>query len=480
MTLPGIAWRPITIVSLVTLVVNLLAATRYGYHRDELYFRQLGEHPAWGYVDQGPATPLIGRVATELFGDSFFALRLPAVLCAALIPLLVALIVRELGGERTGQWLGGAAVALGGFPVGIGHLLLTASFDVPLSLLALLFVTRALKRVDGRWWLAAGAVMGLALYNKQLIILLGLGVVAALLIVGPRDVFRDWRLWAGLGLAVVIGSPNLIYQLTHDFPQLTMAGALADNDGVENRLLFVPMQLVLIGVTLVPIWVVGARGFFREEAWRRVRALPIAYAVACVIVLATGGRPDYVAPLLILVLCAGFARLHTWRWPAIAVAVNVVGSALLVLPVFPVGMLGDSPVPVVNQLMVDQVGWEAYVAQVAAVHSALPAADRADAVVVTANYGESGAVDRYAPALPVYSGQNELYFRARPPESARVLIAVGYSPRRLGPHFASCEIAARLDNGVGVDNEEQTLPITVCRDPREPWSALWPFFQHYD
>ena len=42
----------------VVLLVQLVLADRYGYHRDELYFRIAGRHPAFGYDDQGPLTPL--------------------------------------------------------------------------------------------------------------------------------------------------------------------------------------------------------------------------------------------------------------------------------------------------------------------------------------------------------------------------------------------------------------------------------------
>jgi len=41
-------------------------------------------------------------------------------------------------------------------------------------------------------------------------------------------------------------------------------------------------------------------------------------------------------------------------------------------------------------------------------------------------------------------------------------------------------VAARLDNRVGIDNDEQGRPVLVCRDLRELWSALWPRFQHFD
>jgi hypothetical protein len=59
-------------------------------------------------------------------------------------------------------------------------------------------------------------------------------------------------------------------------------------------------------------------------------------------------------------------------------------------------------------------------------------------------------------------------------------IVVLFVVRTAVGNFARCRVYGRLDNDVGVDNEEQGEPIAICRDPSAPWTALWPRFQHYD
>ncbi len=49
------------VIAAVKLAAHLLTASRYGYHRDELYFLAAADHPAWGYFDFAPATPMTGR-----------------------------------------------------------------------------------------------------------------------------------------------------------------------------------------------------------------------------------------------------------------------------------------------------------------------------------------------------------------------------------------------------------------------------------
>ena len=69
------AWAPVAAAAVSLVVLLSVVAQRYGYHRDELYFRMLPA--AWGYIDQPLLTPLLAR-ATLLLADEPWALRLPA------------------------------------------------------------------------------------------------------------------------------------------------------------------------------------------------------------------------------------------------------------------------------------------------------------------------------------------------------------------------------------------------------------------
>src|SRR6202161_1212257 len=107
-TAPPAATAPVRWIALIAAVafaVELAVSTRYGYHRDELYFLAAGQHPAFGYVDQPPLTPLLARLTAAVSGNSLVALRLvPALVMAALIALTAAMS-RLLGGGRSGPAL---------------------------------------------------------------------------------------------------------------------------------------------------------------------------------------------------------------------------------------------------------------------------------------------------------------------------------------------------------------------------------------
>lgn len=474
------AWQPVTAIALALAAILLAFSGAYDYHRDEFYFRLLAEHPAWGYVDQPPLTPMLARAAIGLFGDTLTALRVPAALCAAVLVLLVALIARELGGGRTAQVLAALGVATGGFVIIVGHSLLTLTVDLPLWAAAILFLLRALLREQPRWWLAAGAVIGLATYNKHLIALLVVGLAAGLLAVGPRRVLRSPWLWAGALLAVLLAVPNLIYQVANGWPQLTMAAALSEDKGGEMRALFVPMQVLLLGPVAA---VIAGVGFVRLWRDRRVRALAVAYPVAAALTLIGGGRSDYIAGLLVLLFVAGCVTLEgarpRWRVAAAAgLALVAAGNVVIALPLVPQEELAGTPIPEANQVARESVGWRNFVAQVSGALRALPREEQERAILLMGNYGDAGAMDRAG--LPrVYSPHNQLFEYGPPPESGTVAVVVDVARWAREAQFDSCERAGEIDNGLGVDNEIQGVWIWVCRGLKIPWRDGWPNFRHF-
>ncbi|HZE00036.1 MAG TPA: glycosyltransferase family 39 protein, partial [Micromonosporaceae bacterium] len=342
--LPRYAWRPVAAVAIVVGALLAVTANGYGYHRDELYFRMLAAHPAWGYVDEPPMTPMLVRASTALFGDSLWALRVPAILFAVATVMLVALVCRELGGNRLAQILAAFGGA-GAFPLIAGHVFLTATPDLAVWVLVVLFASRALLRSEPRWWLAAGVTVGIGLYNKQLIVLLLIGLAVGLLIAGPRRALGSKWLWAGVGLAIVIGLPTLIYQASNGWPELHMASAISTDKGGDDRVTYVPFQLILLGPPMVPIWIAGLLGLFRDPRWRPIRSLGWAYLVVSVIVLVSGGQVYYTFGLLALYYAAGCVRVSRWvrsehgfrrgrfGWVIAALALSAVTAIPIALPI---------------------------------------------------------------------------------------------------------------------------------------------------
>jgi 4-amino-4-deoxy-L-arabinose transferase-like glycosyltransferase len=459
-----------------TAVVLTVLSGLYGYHRDELYFAMLP--PAWGYVDQPPLVPLLAHV----LGSSPWLLRVPATLSAAASVLVIALITRELGGSARSQAWAAWAYA-GTFTIlGFGHVLLTSALDLALWPLVCWLAIRAELRARPRLWLMAGAVAGLASYNKLLIAVLLAGIVLGLAVAGPRRRILAPPVVGGALIFAILALPNLVYQASHGFPQLEMGAALAESNASDVRVFAWVFLVIALGPVLLPVWLGGLRALWTREQWRPVRFLVPAFVLLVLFTVVGGTQPHYPISLLGVVFAAGMAARDETsfglRWRQ-AVGINAGLSAAIALPLLPLSVLGTTPIPGTNQLIADQVGWPTYAEQIQAAYDALPAAQRPGAVVMASNYGEAGAVRRYT-ELQVSSGHNALYDLGPPPDGTDTIIYVGGQLNYATRFFTECRTVAELDNGVGVDNEEQGMPIAVCTGPRQSWPLLWPQLRHLD
>ena len=484
---PPVAWVAVGAIAVAVATVLVAVSARYGYHRDELYFLQAGRHLAFGYPDQPPLTPLLARAADTLFADSLVGLRLASALAAGVVVLITGLIAREFGGGRGPQALAAGAMAVSSFLLAVGHLLSTSTFDL-LAWTALSWLIVRALRGGGRAWLAVGLVAGIALENKSLVLFLLAGVGIGVLVAGPRAALRSPWVWAGAAVALVLWAPNLWWQAAHGWPQLELSAAIAAGSSGTSQpwWIFLPFQLVLVSPLLVPVWVAGLWRLARDPALRCYRGFAVAYPLLAVVFMLTGGKPYYLAGLYPVLLAAG--AQPTLRWVhdgarrargvllGAAIALSGAVAAFLMLPLVPVQQLAATPIVDINYDAGETVGWPVFAATVGRVYAGLPAAERGSAVVLTRNYGEAGAVDRYAAefGLPTaYSGHNAYAEWGPPPESANTTVVVGYDRDQLAGWFRSCSEAARIDNGVGLDNDEQGTPVWVCRERTASWAQLW-------
>jgi 4-amino-4-deoxy-L-arabinose transferase-like glycosyltransferase len=479
-----VAWGPIGAVLGGQAVVLTALSARYGFHRDELYFLAAARHLAWGYVDQPPLTPALAGLSAGLFGATPVGLRVVATLCGLGTVLLVALIAREVGGGRGAQVFAAAASALGTFLLVVTHMLSTTSVDLLLWTALALVLLRLTRTGEPRWWVAAGAVAGIGLENKWLVLLLCAGWAVALLAVGPRAVLRSGWLAVGVLVALAVAAPSLVWQAAHGWPLVTLASGISAEDGGENRILFVPLQIAYLSPVLVPTAVAGFVRVWRDPGLRWARAGVLVYPVVAVVAVVLGGKPYYVVPPLLVLLAAGAAPTLAWLargstarrvWSALAAVVGVVVSVLVGLPVLPPAELG--PVLAMNSEAGEQVGWPGFAGTVATAWDALPEAARATAVVFTSNYGEAGALDRYGPGLGLpqpYSGHMSYADWGPPPDTADgPVIVVGEAAAR----FTGCTPLAVNHTTDGVDNDEDDVVVYRCALPA-PWSQLWPALRH--
>ncbi|MBL7492581.1 glycosyltransferase family 39 protein [Frankia sp. AgB1.9] len=482
--------RGVLVVAAGVVAALVAFASRYGYHRDELYFLAAGHRLAWSYDDQGPLTPLVARAMAGIAPGSLTVLRLPSALAAGLTVLITGLLARELGARGRGQLLAATTAAVAVIVLFTGHTLSTATFDLLVWTAATWLVVRAHRTGDDRLWLLVGTVLGVGLLNKPLPAFLAAGLVVTIGVMGPRRSLASGYLWTGAVIMIVLWSPWLVWQAGHGWPQLAVSRSIAAGNSASSQPWWqiLPFQALLAGPLLAPVWIVGLARLLRDPALRRLRFLAWTYLLLAVVFMATGGKSYYLAGLLPVLIAAGAVPVDAWldrgrpyvrrAATAVVVALSAVAGLLIGLPVLPASDAG--PIIAMNADVGETIGWPDLVRTVAEVARQVPPG-RGSPVILTRNYGEAGAIDRYGPALGLpaaYSGHNAFGDWGPPPDRDGPVVAIGFRPSSAAPFLRGCRVAAYVDNAAGIDNDERGKPVLLCDGPVRPWSQEWPSLRH--
>ena len=242
---------------------------------------------------------------------------------------------------------------------------------------------------------------------------------------------------------------------------------------------------------LVPVWVAGLVRLLRAPAARPFRFLAVGYLLLAAFYLLTGGKAYYLAGFYPALLAAG--AVATDGWLAAGGRAGAVPAAgrrdRAVRGGRRRGRAGGAAGPRARPGARgqpgagEQVAWPRYVETVAGVWSELSPVraghrgdrdrqlrrGRRDRAV---RPGATGCRCRTAGTTASPTGGS------RPARPAPVVV-VGYGPDRARTSSsASCQQRATLDNGLGLDTEEQGAPVWLCGFPVKPWSQLWPELTH--
>jgi Dolichyl-phosphate-mannose-protein mannosyltransferase len=491
----GSPWPGIAVIAAVAAAVEMAVSTRYGYVRDELYFLAAGHHLSFGYVDQPALTPLLARISAAVTGNSLVGFRiLPALALAALV-VATAMMSRMLGAGRTGQLLAALAAATCAEYLGAMHELTTTTPDFVFWAATLLLVMRLLASRDPRWWLAIGGCVGIGAEAKWNIAFLAAALAAGFLLTNARRLLRSRYLLLGGLIAAALAAPDLIWQAAHGWPNLDVFRSLQSQAG-HNRVVYWPAEILYTGPVLAPVWIAGANWSLRSPAARLFRPV----AIGCVAVIALqfvlGGKPYYPGAAFTFLLAAGSVPLEGWlaarkplagrvRPAAAAGAAMLAGAVVaapVALPVLPARALHAVPLQKINYDLAETIAWPKLVALVAREYDSLPGPQRRRTTILTGNYGEAGAIERYGPALGLpqaYSGHNNFWLWGPPPAADSAAIAVNVDPALLRREFGRVRRVATFWNGLGVGDDEQGVQVYLATGLKWSWARAWPAFRRY-
>ena len=494
------------VAALVTFAVHLAGNPHYGFFRDELYFIICGFHPAWGYVDQPPVTPLLAA-GSQLFGHSLFLLRAVAAIFAAAGAYVTCKLVLELGGDVFAEVVAVITYLFCNVLLSFGMKVGPDMVGLWLWPLTALYVVRIAKGGDPRLWLAAGAAVGVSLESKYSVLFFTVALTAGILLTPQRRMlFSRWCL-AGASLAAVIALPNFAWQAVHGYPMLEL---LRNGQNGKNVIVgpgqYLIQQLLVTNLFLSPVWIIGLIELFRSNT---ARFLAWTYVILIGLMIVAHGKHYYPGDVYPILIAAGGVAIERWtrtlQFVRVALVPVLVAAGLFFMP-FSLPVLGETQMADYTQWAMgvlhvskstmatehnqtatlptdwaDMHGWPELVATVAGIYNALPADQRRQAAIVASNYGEAAAIDFFGRPYglpPAISGHNNYWLWGTHGYSGNVIIDVHGDCGASEHLFASSRRAAVFD-GPWVISYEHDVPIMVCRGINVPLSTLWPKLKNY-
>ncbi len=237
-----------------TLTIVRLVALRFS--AVDLFFDE-SQYWAWsrelapGYFSKPPLLAWLIAAAEHVCGPSEACIRAPAPLMNLGISLFAYATGRALYDERTGFW----AAMLAAFGTGSVFSARIVSTDVPLVLffaLALYAYARLLQKPDWRWALVLGLAIGAGLLAKYAMVYVLPGLVlAAAFDKRARALLTRPELGLALGLALIVVSPNIVWNAANGFVAFRYAGGNITGESIEPSLMrpleFLAAQFAVFG-----------------------------------------------------------------------------------------------------------------------------------------------------------------------------------------------------------------------------------------
>ncbi len=482
----------ILIIALFNVAVRLLLYDNLEYHRDELLYLSLGQHPDFGYATVPPLIGWVSFLLQHVFSNSLFAIRLFASLLGGVMIFLVASTARELGGTRYSAILAATGLTVSGFFMRTFFLFHPVHIEVFLWTLSLLMVIKFINTGRNSFLIYFGIAAGFALLNKYLAGLLFLGLLVIVPLTRHRDVFRNKYFWFGMITAGLIFMPNLVWQAVHGFPVFSHIPELYNTQLVHmNAVVFLTEQLFMPFVG--SIFTVGGLVYLlsaRESA--RFRFLGFLSLFVVIALLLLKGKSYYTLGIMPLLIAAGGTAYDRWfrkRALRILFPLTVI---IIAIPGVPAGLpvwdkeglkiyfnvldekygfdllrrFEDGTIHSLPQDYADMIGWEELATLADSAYRMVE--DDEPVIIYAENYGQAGAVTiigrKYGlPEAVSFHESFRFWFPTYFPVEIKSLVYINHE---LGADieelFADISIIGKISDP---DAREYGATVYLCQNP---------------
>jgi hypothetical protein len=390
----------------------------YELHRDEFLYLNQADHLAFGYISVPPLTALFSKIVFIL-GDGIFWVRFFPGLFGALTVVFVWLIVEAAGGQTGAKILASTAIIFSAL-LRLNILYQPNSFDVLIWTIIFYLLIRFIQTEKDSWlyWLAI--IISAGFYNKYNIVFLIAGLTAGLLVTNQRRIFAKRTLWLAMVLSLILLSPNIIWQVTNNFPVFQHMKVLKANQLDNNSAtgFLINQALFFAGSALLTIMALWAFIFYKP--FRSFRFIGIAFVTVITLFAIMKAKGYYAVGIYPVVISLGSVYLESIlssKWNnliiPVLISINLLVFILTFKVVYPVyspakirenagafekmGMLRweDGKNHNLPQDFADMLGWKEMAVRSLEAYKMIPPEEAGNTLVICSNYGQAGAINYY-------------------------------------------------------------------------------------
>jgi len=387
----------------------------YELHRDEFLHLDQANHLAAGFTSVPPLTSLFSWLI-KAFGNGVFVVKLVPALMGAITILYCWKIVDFLKGNLLAKCLVAVACICSSL-LRLNTLYQPNSFDVLAWTAIFYYLLRYFDKNEARYLYAFAIFVALGFLNKYNILFLIIGLLPAILITSKRKIFADKHLYLAILLALLIISPNVIWQINHHFPVLTHMKLLQATQLVHvNRIdFFIGQFLFFISSIFILLAGIGSLIFYKD--FSKYRWIILSYLFTLIVFSYFKAKDYYALGLYPVLLAFGahyLSRILAKKYvlTGLLFAFNI-GSFIYLLPLLMplyspdeiiahhkrferVGALRweDGKNHALPQDYADMQGWKELATLVDIAYGKVK--DKSTLLVRADNYGQAGAINYYS------------------------------------------------------------------------------------
>jgi Dolichyl-phosphate-mannose-protein mannosyltransferase len=389
----------------------------YDLHRDEYLHLDQAKHLAWGYVSVPPATSWISYLIL-LLGNHVFWIKFFPALFGALTMVVVWKTVEALRGNLFALILSAVAVTFS-VMLRINILYQPNSLDILCWTLVYFSFIKYIATEKPNWLWMAAVTFALGFLNKYNIAFLLLGFLPALLLTAHRQVLLQKHFYFAMALALLLISPNLIWQLRNGFPVFHHLNELATTQLKNvNRVDFLKEQLIYFAGSVFII-LAALLAFFAYKPFRKYRVFGWTFLFTISLFMYFQAKAYYAIGLYPVLIAFGsvyLGQVLRQRWQVFLCPVLLLLPIIVFLASYKVAFPVLSPSQIRQQAQrfknlnllrwedgrdhalpqdfADMLGWRELAAKVDSAYSLLR--DQQHTLVLCDNYGQAGAINYYS------------------------------------------------------------------------------------